>query len=119
MRFRITRPAIGKARPKVPRYGKAYMPKRYQEWMRAVVQELGAQASGSFFETPVCVRVSFDETGADVEVLPTREARPKYNRKSDIDNMAGAVLDALQQAEIIENDRLVHRLEVWFNDGTH
>ncbi len=118
MRFKLNQVVVGKARPR--HHGRqAYMPKPYQRWMQLVVDELKEQFVGKPTSDPVLVRMMFSETGAEIEVMPTSHERPLYNRRSDIDNMAGAVLDAMQHAGIFENDKQVHRLEVWFDDGTH
>ena len=37
---------------------------------------------------------------------------PKRSCQGDIDNLAGSVMDALQQGGVLANDRLIRRLEV-------
>lgn len=83
---------MGKARPRVTRSGHAYMPKQYTEWKKS----FGARAKLLWapwhpIEGPFAIRIT----------LGTKSGK----MRSDIDNAAGSVLDALQDAGLIKNDR--------------
>lgn len=83
-----------KARPRVPKVGKAYMPKSYQEWRARFCQ---------LWHNCVPPMAPYNETMSieTVFVTPTGRMRP------DADNAHAAVLDALQDCRAITNDNLV------------
>ena len=79
-----------KARPRVTSNG-TYMPRDYQEWRERFVALVGDQWRGE----------PFGMFGIDLTVTTkTGRMRP------DLDNVLGAVLDALQAARVVENDRM-------------
>ena len=92
MHIEIPMPPAAKARPRVTSRG-TYMPRKYQEWRREFVGhcEGSGQVSG-----PFALAVTFETKSGTM--------RP------DLDNAAAAVLDALQDAEVIQNDRNCRRL---------
>lgn len=92
----IPLPPKAKARPRVTRRG-TYMPADYQAWRAEFTgyahEQLRKQGglSGKF------------AIGLTI-ITPSGTMRP------DLDNVLGAVLDALQDAGAIENDRLCHEV---------
>ena len=94
--FQVHMPPMGKARPRVTRTGHAFMPEPYRKWKK----EFGRLAKLALksetlplFPKGVRIRVDtvfFTKTG---------------NCQSDTDNAHASVLDALQDAGIIVNDR--------------
>lgn len=83
-----------KARPRVTSKG-TYMPRAYQEWRQEFRWSLVGQDRRPILG-PFAVRVEF--------ITPRGTMRP------DLDNAIAAVLDALQDAAVIANDRNCRRL---------
>jgi Holliday junction resolvase RusA-like endonuclease len=82
---------VPKARPRVTARG-TFMPHRYREWKDGAILALRCQ----YHDGPL----------AKVESIAiTLEG--KHSRRSDGDNIAGSVLDALVQASILANDNLL------------
>jgi len=108
---RIPWPGKSKPRPRVTRRG-TYNPPEYTEWKENVAIVLGAalpHMSGN-----VRLGLTFDETGIDVVIVETE--RERFGR-NDIDNLAGGVMDALQDAGVIDNDARVVYLTAYFKKG--
>ncbi len=100
------------SRPRVVN-GHAYTPQRYRDWKGEAAIRLRMQTDARF-DGPVAVTVVVGADGIMVTVEPTEVPRPRGVR-GDLDNIAGkAVLDALQDAGILANDSLVHRLVASF-----
>ncbi len=78
---------VPKSRPKVG-YGHGYLPKRYVDNQLGLIQYFQAHLK-SVTEYPVSIHLEFH----------------RQNAKSDTDNLAGAVLDALVKAQIVLDDR--------------
>lgn len=98
----------GKARPRVTSKS-TYMPKAYQAWRRKVESSLYFDARG-FTDAQVAI---WDELRAGANCsLSIVIATKTGNMRPDIDNAAGAIMDALQGAHVIANDRQVRRLVV-------
>ena len=81
-----------KARPRVSN-GHAYLPSTYRKWKHDAVLELLCQL-GSRDCLPIAVPVA-------VEIALTGSSH-----RGDLDNLAGAVLDALVEASVLTDDRL-------------
>ena len=79
-----------KARPRVSN-GQAYLPSFYREWKRSAVLEILCQLSE---------HASLPLARANVEIALTGKHR------GDLDNLAGGILDALVEAQVITDDRL-------------
>ena len=83
---------MGKARPRVTRSGHAFMPNSYTKWKK----DFGARAKFAWhpwppISGPFLIRIT----------IGTKSGK----MRSDLDNSAGSVLDALQDAGLIANDR--------------
>ncbi len=88
---------MAKARPRVTRHG-TYMPRPYQAWRGRFVH-LVQQTHG--LPAPI----------ADTFALKLTIVTKSGSMRPDLDNVAGAVLDALQDARVIANDRKCRVLE--------
>jgi len=86
---------IPKARPRVPTIGRAYMPAEYVAWKRQAILSLQEQWKEMGRSDPL-------NTPARISV----QIEGKYRRSRDSDNTDGAVLDAMVQAGILQNDNL-------------
>ena len=85
----IGMPPMGKARPRLSR-GRVHMPKKYVQWKKlfgALAKLQTKDAIVGRFHINICV------------------CTKSGKMRSDIDNVAGSILDALQDAKIIGNDR--------------
>jgi Holliday junction resolvase RusA-like endonuclease len=83
---------MGKARPRVTKRGHAFMPRSYKKWKA----EFGLRAKNAWqpwppINGPFLIRIT----------IGTKSGK----MRSDLDNSAGSVLDALQDAGLIANDR--------------
>ena len=111
IRFCISGSVVPKARPRVTSNG-TYMPNRYREWRNRAEIELYRQMS-QFRSTH-----KFPLQKAAVEL----RFFGKHRTNSDLDNMAGACLDALtlNGAGVLMDDRLscLPRLSVEYVSGT-
>jgi len=88
----IPMPPMGKARPRVTRSGHAFMPNSYTKWKK----DFGLRAKFAWkpwppVNGPFAIRI----------IIGTKSGK----MRSDLDNSAGSVLDALQDAGLIANDR--------------
>lgn len=81
-----------KARPRVSN-GQAYLPNAYRKWKNDAVLELLCQLDSREC-LPIAVPVA-------VEIALTG-----ISHRGDLDNLAGAVLDALVEASVLTDDRL-------------
>jgi Holliday junction resolvase RusA-like endonuclease len=81
---------MGKARPRLS-YGRIHMPAKYVAWKKKFADTAWHQARGSAI---------VGKFSCDITIL-TKTG----NIRSDIDNAAGSVLDALQDRGIIKNDK--------------
>ena len=104
--------AMSKPRPRSGAGKKVYMPRNYMEWKENIADWFAASGIPSeTFEGNVVVdiRLGKDHFEVFVEEVPAT----RFGRQ-DIDNAAGGVLDALQDAGVISDDRNVVQLDVQF-----
>ncbi len=97
MLFKLTGLIVPKARPRVYK-GRASMPPAYVQWKNQAIYELWIQ------------KANFTKSITPSEVHVTLVG--KHNRKSDGDNILGAILDALVQAEYLIDDSMMHITKV-------
>lgn len=95
LRLSLPMKPAAKARPRVTSKN-TYMPRAYQEWRQ--------EFRWLCVERGLCVRLDGPFAVAVVFVTPRGTMRP------DLDNAIAAVLDAMQDAEVITNDRNCRRL---------
>ncbi len=109
--------AVPKERPQVHRGG-AHYSERYVDFRHAVTRSLneqGVRLSGIDF--PVSMELSFRTDGFFLQLRPLRGsgiARPTHVR-GDADNLAGGVMDALEDGGVLTNDKHVLELhtQLW------
>ena len=88
----IAMPPMGKSRPRVTRSGHAFMPSKYVKWKK----DFATRAVFAWRPWPK-ITGSFS-----IKItIGTKSGK----MRSDLDNSAGSVLDALQDAGLIANDR--------------
>lgn len=93
---------MAKARPRVTRRG-TYMPKPYQQWRQRFC------AACYKPEQPIAGRLSV------VVQVYTKSGK----MRPDLDNVVGAVLDALQDAGVMANDRSVSAIHATLEQDKH
>ena len=109
----VPMPGKPKPRPKFnTRTGTVYMPKDFEEWRKAFGWEL-KKLRPPRFNGPVSLHLAFEADGVSVTIFPYTlgEKRPKGVR-GDADNLAGGVMEVLQDIEVVSNDRDVLGLNV-------
>ncbi len=107
--------AVPKERPQVS-HGKAYYTDRYLTFRSDVTEALRVQGvKPSGIAAPVEMELSFKTDGFHLQLRPIKPtfggviARPTHVR-GDADNLAGGVMDSLEDGGYLENDRWVHEL---------
>ena len=108
---------IPKARPRVTKNG-TFMPRDYTQWKQDF-EKLARQQVGHIptITHNVELVVTFHPDHLVVELYDMADRdRPKGLRKADIDNLVGSVMDALQDARIINDDRQVVSILARFAD---
>ena len=100
------------ARPRVVG-GRAYMPKGYMKWREdfgtLLKVEIARVRSQRRIIGPVEVYLSFYGHGVRIQIIEVATVRRKHVR-GDIDNMIGAVMEVLEDIEVVTNDSKVHRV---------
>jgi Holliday junction resolvase RusA-like endonuclease len=99
--LRIPMRALGKARPRVTRWG-TYMPKSYTKWLEEFRTRAKEQYRGEVLTSPLILSCTFSS--------------PSGKQRSDLDNCVGSVADAIQPW-LIANDRQVMELHAWYVHG--
>ena len=89
---------MGKARPRFGK-GRAFMPPKYMKWKREFITRLRL-ATGP--QDPLVGTFA-------LSIIVTRKSG---KMKSDLDNVAGSILDALQDGSFIVNDRDCRSLNI-------
>ena len=100
------------ARPGQTATGKRYTPARYREWKTAAAWQMKGERH---YDRPVRIRIVVRNNRIEYEFAETEQTRPKGLR-GDLDNYTKAVLDAAQDAGVIEDDRQVVSIEVMFDN---
>ena len=96
-------------RPRITRFGRAYMPQRYREWKKAAAEELRGQwGDAEPMAGPVAVELVFwfarPKSRCRVKL---RDIVVPRTGRGDLDNAVKSVLDAIQDAGIFANDSQV------------
>ena len=104
--FTLCGVVVPKARPRLS-IDRVHLPLKYRHWKNNAIAELTKQREG--------MEVNFPLYGVAIAIL----LRGKHHRGSDIDNIAGALLDALVQAHILKNDNMtaVSELSIRLHHG--
>lgn len=96
---------VPKARPRFNKETGAFLPQRYRAWKNQAIARIHCQKPPDWQPMDSC-RITIVFVG-------------KHNKNGDLDNLAGAVLDALVSAEVIIDDRLsvVRELSLRFEES--
>ena len=109
-----------KPRPRVDRKA-THNPTEYTEWKQDVVDFLARQAlarAETPIDFPVQLRVSFTSDSIYFQLYELESVkRPKHVR-ADLDNLVGGLMDALQEAGVVVDDRWILDLEVADSEET-
>lgn len=109
-------PPMPKKRPRVTRNG-TFMPAEYVTWKEEVgvlVVNAMRLVSAEAFTGRIELDVTFHRKRMTVLILETDNER---HGRADIDNLLGAVMDAMQDAGVIDNDRDVTAISGRFDTG--
>lgn len=87
--YHLNHRIVPKARPRLSASGRAFLPKNYRDWKTNAIECLRSQ------HLPP---QPYQRVTIDVALFG--------NHRGDLDNICGAILDALVQAEILQDDRL-------------
>jgi len=112
--FTVPMPAKSKARPRKGANGRMHMPTDYSQWKRDFAWAAKTAMRGKRFENEVDVIMSFRKDSVNITIMESE--RPRFGQ-SDIDNLAGGVMDALQDGGLIVNDSKVVDLHAMFEVG--
>ena len=105
---------VPKARPRFNRNtGRAYTDPKYRDYLEMAAQVIAIEHKGDPLEGPLDVIAIFNADGVTVQYGPSAGRQEWTARRADIDNLAGATLDALQQGGAIKNDKDVVSLFAW------
>jgi len=84
---------IGIARPCITRHS-TFIPPKYRQWKLGEIAEFQHQwGNRPTITEPIAIAIHL---------------RGKHYKGSDLDNLAGSIMDALQQAGVIKNDNCGH-----------
>lgn len=111
----IPGPPIGKGRPRATVRGgqvRTYTPKRTQQWEAVAASTLMAEWSEAPLDGPVSVGI-LALFPRPQRMVWKRKPMPRepYIQAPDIDNVAKAILDALQKAGVLRDDKTVWSLD--------
>lgn len=102
-----------KARPIVTGRN-TFMPPDYTAWKEQVIVEL--QAQGVLlpnYDVPRALKAMFGTDYIEFQLFPLEGHVRAKHVKGDIDNLTGGLMDALEQGDVIKNDRLIVRTDIW------
>ena len=106
-----------KARPRVGVNNRPFMPKKYMAWKEQLGDELRRQGLSSLeLSNSMSLEVVF---GTDAMWIQLRELKNFQRAKhvtADIDNLMGGLMDGLQDAGVIADDRLIVESHGWIQD---
>ena len=105
--------AIPKERPQVGKHGAYYTP-RYKQFRKDVTDALFEQGvKAKEIDFPISIELMFRTDGFYLQLRPLHSnvrdtvfARPTHVR-GDVDNLAGGVMDALQDGSFLTDDKWV------------
>ena len=95
-------------RPRVTKFGHCYMPKDYKDWCHAVALIANSQYKGLPIQDCAIDLVFVHKRPKSKRGKPTQ--RLPRCAKPDLDNQIKGILDALQAARILEDDRFIFKI---------
>ncbi len=101
-----------KPRPRADK-GQVHNPPDYTAWKHEVAHELAALNIQNQIAVPVRLDVVFGTDYIDFQLYPMVDHVRSKHVRADLDNLAGGLMDALQDAGTIKNDELVRELHIW------
>ena len=116
MTIKIPIKAIGKGRPRFTRTGHAYTPEKTREYERMV--RLAYQGECYSGKIEVAIRAYYEPPKSLSKKKRNALIGQPYDKKPDIDNMAKAVLDALN-GKAFADDKNIVGLEAfkWYGES--
>ena len=107
-----------KARPRFTRFGRTYTPQKTVDYEKAVAEAYKTQTNGFKFEanTALCVSLLFgmpipkSTSKANRKLMLNRSI--KHTKKPDSDNLAKAVLDALNGIAWADDSQIIRLLSM-------
>lgn len=104
-------------RPRVKRMGGVYYPSGYLQYKQALVEQFVANHSAELFATEsrhsyIMAELTFYFAYPKSTAKKHRVDNQPCRAKGDLDNLAKGVLDAMEQAGLMTNDRELARLDV-------
>ena len=88
------------------------MPAEYTQWKHDVSDALVDQGIvAPYFVDPMKLKAVFGTDYIEFQLFPLEGHRRVRHVTADIDNLAGGLMDALEQGQVIENDKLIVRLD--------
>ena len=112
-------PMRGKPKPR-PKFdsrgvsGRTYNPDEYTTWKELISVELSRMGlHPQYLDVPVRLEAGFGTDYIDFQLFPLAPHRRPKHVTADIDNLAGGLMDALQDHGLIANDKLIVEAELW------
>lgn len=105
---------VPKARPRFNRAtGTAYTDPKYRDYLDMASTIIAIEHKGDPLEGPLQVMAKFNAKEVSVSYGRSLLIPQWTGRRGDLDNLAGSILDSLEQGGAIENDRNVVSLTAW------
>lgn len=105
---------VPKARPRFNRAtGTTYTAPKYRDYLDMASTIIAIEHKGDPLEGPLQVSAKFNADGVTVSYGRSFRIPQWTTRRGDLDNLAGSILDSLQQGGAIANDRNVVSLTAW------
>jgi Holliday junction resolvase RusA-like endonuclease len=94
-----------------------FNPKGYAAWQKVAAEALAAQARWRSFPGEVAITLVIHPDGVDVRAASLIRHDPQRPPalRGDLDNYAKAIIDAMQVAGVMGNDRQMVSLDVTFH----
>ena len=85
-----------------------YMPADYEAWKSRVQEQLAIQGVKAHnLDVPMRLEAMFGTDYIEFQLFPEPWHQRAKHVKADIDNLSGGLMDALEQGNIIDNDKLI------------
>lgn len=110
--FIYTEPTA-KARPRFTRYGRAYTPKKTADYEKQIAEYYKTMPKSQYFDQGTALKVSIGfcmpipKSYSKTKRKAILEGKEHHLKKPDLDNMAKAVLDALNTVAWADDSQIV------------